>query len=85
MSSKISNLRNCLNISIQIKTTYCRSYYYSKGYLIYDWQSGRTPYRHQRYIHYCSPNIIISREIKIICNDKQLRIVKYPFCSTMSM
>ncbi|CAF2411945.1 unnamed protein product [Rotaria sp. Silwood2] len=76
---EVLNLRDCLNSSIQIETTYCRGYCYSKDYLIYDWQSEAIPYRHQHYIRCCSPNITISREIKVICNDKQQRIIKYPF------
>ncbi|CAF3405842.1 unnamed protein product [Rotaria sp. Silwood1] len=78
-SIEVLNIRDCLNTSIQIETRYCRGSCYSQDYLIYDWQSEGKSYRHQHHIHCCSPNITISRELKVMCNDKQLRIIKYPF------
>jgi hypothetical protein len=73
------NIRNCLNTPIEIETTRCRGQCYSEDFLIYDWQSEPTYYRHKHYIHCCSPNMTIPREISIICYNKQQQIIKYPF------
>jgi hypothetical protein len=73
------NFRDCLNSPIEIETTRCRGQCYSEDFLVYDWQSEPTPYRHKHYIHCCTPNITTSREIQLLCNNKQQRIIKYPF------
>jgi hypothetical protein len=72
-------LQDCLNAPMEIETSRCRGQCYSEDYLIYDWQSETTPHRHIRHIHCCSPNITIPRQIQVICNNKQRRIIKYPF------
>jgi len=71
------NLRNCLNNPISIKTTRCRGQCYSEDSLIYDWQYAPTHYRHQHYIHCCSPNQTKSVETQIICDNNQLQTIKY--------
>jgi hypothetical protein len=73
------HFRDCLNSPFEIETTRCRGQCYSEDFLVYDWQLEPTPYRHKHYIHCCSPNMTIPREIQLICNNKQRRIVKYPY------
>lgn len=72
------NVRDCLITPIEIETTRCRGQCYSEDFLIYDWQSEPTHYRHKHQIHCCSPNMTVSREIPIICYNKQQRFIKYP-------
>jgi hypothetical protein len=72
-------IRDCLNIPLEIETTRCRGQCYSEDFLIYDWRSEPTHFRHQHHIHCCSPNMTIAREISILCYNKQERIIKYPF------
>jgi hypothetical protein len=71
------NLRSCSNTPISIKTTRCRGQCYSEDFLIYDWQYAPTHYRHQHYLNCCSPNNTKSHETQIICENKQLKTLKY--------
>jgi hypothetical protein len=71
------NLRNCLKTPISIKTTRCRGQCYSEDSLIYDWQYPPNHYRHKHYIHCCSPNTTESHETQILCQNKQLKTIKY--------
>jgi len=75
---EIFNIRDCLMTPIEIETTRCRGQCYSEDFLIYDWQSEPRFYRHKHQIHCCSPNMTISREISILCYNKQPRLFKYP-------
>ncbi|CAF3084552.1 unnamed protein product [Rotaria socialis] len=76
--TELLHLSGCLNTSIEIETTYCQGYCSSQDYLIYDWQSESRPYRHQHNITCCSPKMTVSREMKVLCDDRQPRIIKYP-------
>ncbi|CAF1114667.1 unnamed protein product [Adineta steineri] len=72
------NIRNCLDSPIEIETTRCRGQCYSEDFLIHDWQSESTSYRHNHRIHCCIPNMTIPRQILVICNNQQQRIINYP-------
>ena len=71
-------LRDCSTRPIEIETTRCRGQCYSEDFLVYDWQAEPT-YRHKHQIQCCSPNTTISREIPIVCSNKQQRFITYPF------
>ncbi len=73
------NIRDCLMTPIEIETTRCLGQCYSEDFLIYDWQSEPTFYRHKHQIHCCSPNMTIPHDIPIVCSNKQQRLIQYPF------
>lgn len=75
---QVLSIPDCLNTGIEIETTSCGGNCYSTDFLVHDWRSESKPYRHQRNINCCSPNATISREIRLLCNDKRQRIIKYP-------
>lgn len=75
--TEIINLRTCLNSSISINTTRCREQCYSEDSLIHDWQYAPTYYRHKHLLHCCLPNNTKSHETRILCDNKQLKIIKY--------
>ncbi|UJR21314.1 hypothetical protein I4U23_024405 [Adineta vaga] len=72
------NFRNCLHTPVNIKATRCNGHCYSEEYLTDDWETDSIPYRYHRMIHCCSPNVTITHQISVICNNKQRRIIEYP-------
>jgi hypothetical protein len=72
------NIRDCLITPIEIEVTRCHGQCYSEDFLIYDWKSEPTYYRHKHSMHCCSPNITIPRQIPILCYNNQQRTIQYP-------
>lgn len=75
--TEIINLRTCLNNSISINTTRCNGQCYSEDTLIYDWQNTLKYYRHKHYVQCCLPIHTKPREISIVCENKQIKKLKY--------